>query len=50
MSPDMVCYESKGVPVDIELHNTRADIANDADPLILRALEVLRSKAPPPSS
>jgi hypothetical protein len=50
MSPDMVCYEGKGVPVDIELHNSRTDIANDADPLILRALEVLRSKAPPPSS
>jgi hypothetical protein len=40
----MVCYEGKGVPVDIELLNKRADIESGIDPLITRALEVLKSK------
>jgi hypothetical protein len=40
----MVCYEGKGVPVDIELHNKKANIENGIDPLITRALEVLKSK------
>jgi C-terminal processing protease CtpA/Prc len=44
LSADMVCYEGKGIPVDIELLNTKADIENGADPLIVRALEVLQSK------
>jgi carboxyl-terminal processing protease len=44
LSADMVCYEGKGVPADIELFNTKADIENDIDPLITRALEVLKSK------
>jgi len=44
-SADMVCYEGKGVPVDIELFNKKADIDNGVDPLITRAIEVLRSKA-----
>ena len=43
-SADMVCYEGKGVPVDIELLNKKADIENGVDPLIARALEVLKSK------
>ena len=42
-SSDMVCYEGKGVPVDIELFNARSDIEIGSDPLIGRALEVLRS-------
>jgi C-terminal processing protease CtpA/Prc len=46
-SAEMVCYEGKGVPVDIELLNTKADIANGIDPLIIRALEVLRSSPTP---
>ena len=33
-SADMVCYEGKGVPADIELFNSTADIENGADPLI----------------
>ena len=45
MSPDMVCYEGEGIPVDIELRNKKADIANGADPLILKALDVLKAKA-----
>ena len=43
-SADMVCYEGEGVPVDIELLNTRADIENGSDPLITRALDVLKAK------
>jgi C-terminal processing protease CtpA/Prc len=41
MSADMVCYEGKGIPPDIELLNTVADIETGVDPLITRALEVL---------
>jgi peptidase S41-like protein/tricorn protease-like protein len=44
LSADMICYEGKGVPADIELLNKRADIENGSDPLITRGLEVLRSK------
>ena len=40
----MVCYEGKGVPADIELLNKKSDIENGIDPLIVRALDVLRSK------
>jgi carboxyl-terminal processing protease len=43
-SADMVCYEGKGVPVDIELFNKKADIKDGIDPLITRALKVLKSK------
>jgi hypothetical protein len=42
MSADHVCYEGKGVPADIELLNTKADIARGVDPLITRALEILK--------
>ena len=41
LSADMVCYEGKGVPVDIEVFNKKADIENGIDPLITRALEVI---------
>jgi C-terminal processing protease CtpA/Prc len=44
LSADMVCYEGLGVPVDIELLNSRVDIENGIDPLITTALEVLRTK------
>jgi hypothetical protein len=43
LSADLVCYEGKGVPVDIRLLNSMADIENGSDPLITRALEVLQS-------
>ena len=43
-SADMVCYEGKGVPVDIKLLNKKSDIENGVDPLIIRALKVLKSK------
>ena len=42
-SADMVCFEGQGVPVDIELLNKKADIEKGIDPLITRALEVLKS-------
>jgi C-terminal processing protease CtpA/Prc len=41
-SADMVCYEGRGVPADIELFNTKSDIETGIDPLIIRAIEVLR--------
>jgi C-terminal processing protease CtpA/Prc len=44
-SADMVCYEGKGVPVDIEIFNHRSDIEAGKDPLITRALEVLGTRA-----
>jgi len=44
-SPDMVCYEGKGVSVDIELLNSKTDIETGVDPLIIRALELLRAKS-----
>jgi hypothetical protein len=40
----MVCYEGKGVPVDIELFNKKTDIKNDIDPLITSALKALKCK------
>jgi carboxyl-terminal processing protease len=46
LSADMACYEGKGVPVDIELFNRKADIENGIDPLIIRALDVLKSRNP----
>ena len=41
-SSDMVCYEGRGVPVDIELLNERADIEAGVDPLIIGALDLLK--------
>ena len=43
-SADMVCFEGIGVPPDIKLLNTRADLEEGVDPLIVRAVEVLKSK------
>ena len=42
LSADMVCYEGGGVPVDIKVLNRKADIERGVDPLITRALAVLR--------
>ena len=42
-SADMVCYEGRGVPVDISLLNKKSDIENGVDPLITRALEVIEA-------
>jgi hypothetical protein len=43
-SADMVCYEGKGVPADIELLNSTTDIESGTDPLITVALEVLTKR------
>lgn len=43
LSADLECFEGRGVPPDVELLNTRADIASGVDPLITRALEVLKA-------
>ena len=43
-SADMICYEGKGIPVDIRLLNKRTDLEKGEDPLILKALEVLSEK------
>ena len=40
-SADMVCYEARGVPVDVRLLNKKSDIEKGVDPLIIRALEVI---------
>ena len=42
-SPDMTCYEGVGVPADITLLNSKTDIEEGIDSLIVRALEVLES-------
>jgi carboxyl-terminal processing protease len=42
-SADMVCFEGRGVPVDIRLLNKMSDIENGVDPLIVRALELLET-------
>ena len=46
-SADMVCYEGKGVPADIELFNRKSDIEAGTDPLITRAIEILQIKKKP---
>jgi carboxyl-terminal processing protease len=43
LSADMICYEGKGVPPDIVLLNRKADLESGIDPLIVRALAVLKS-------
>ena len=43
LSADLVCYEGGGVPADIRLLNKKVDIARGVDPLITRALEVLKA-------
>ena len=42
-SADLVCYEGRGVPVDISLLNSKSDIENGVDPLVIRALEVIEN-------
>ena len=42
-SADMVCFEGRGVPVDIRLLNKKSDIEKGVDPLIIRALDLLET-------
>lgn len=39
-----ICYEGLGVPVDIEILNTKQDLIENKDPLFIRALEELKKK------
>lgn len=41
LSADMVCYEGRGVPADIEHLNVQADLESGFDPLIQHALRLL---------
>ena len=36
-----VCYEGKGIPVDVEVLSTEADLKHGSDPVIAKALELL---------
>jgi hypothetical protein len=44
-SPDMVCYEGKGIPPDIKLLNEKSNISKGVDPLINRAVRLLKSRS-----
>jgi C-terminal processing protease CtpA/Prc len=43
-SADMVCYEGRGVPVDVELFNNKSDLENGIDPLITSAFKILEAQ------
>ena len=40
-SSDMVCYESIGIPVDLEVRNSRNDLKYGVDTVLAKAIEVL---------
>jgi carboxyl-terminal processing protease len=44
LSAKLECFEAVGVPPNIEMLNTKDDIENNVDPLIVRALEMLSTK------
>ena len=39
-----VCYEGKGIPVDVEVLNTQTDLKTGRDPVITKALELLEKR------
>ena len=41
-SADMKCYEGIGTPVDIHVRNTKNDLIKMSDPLVTKAMEVLK--------
>jgi hypothetical protein len=41
----MVCYEGKGIPPDIKLLNEKSNISKGVDPLINRAVRLLKSRS-----
>jgi len=43
-SSDMVCYESTGIPVDLEVTNSRNDLESKVDTVFAKAIEVLKAK------
>ena len=42
-SADMVCYESTGIPVDVEVTNSRNDLETRVDTVLAKAIEVLNA-------
>ncbi len=44
LSADRICYESKGVPVDVEVLNTKEDIEKGEDAVVATALKLLEEK------
>ena len=45
-SADMICYEGKGIPVDIEVKNLWSDVEKGTDQVVLKALEQLKKVKP----
>jgi len=43
-SAKMECFETKGVPVHVEVLNKRADLEKGIDPFVIKALEMLADK------
>lgn len=39
---ERILLEDHGVPVEIEIHNTKNDIGSNRDPVIIKAIEVLK--------
>ena len=42
-SADMICYESKGIPVDITVKNLWADVQQNVDQVLLTGLKQLQA-------
>ena len=45
-SADMICYEGKGIPVDIEAKNLWSDVEKGIDQVLLKGLEQLKKPMP----
>ena len=45
-SAEMICYEGKGIPVDIEVKNLWSDVEKGTDQVVLKALEQLKKAKP----
>ena len=41
-SPDMICYEATGIPVDIEVTNSLNDLESGVDTVLAKAIKVLK--------
>lgn len=41
-SADMKCYEGIGTPVDFQVRNTKNDLIEMSDPVVIKAMEVLK--------
>ena len=40
----MICYEGSGTPVDIIVKNTQQDLLKMTDPVIVKALSMMKKK------